>query len=215
MKWAQLKRGDHSDNTIWDHLVFSKIRAQTGGKVRLMLTGSAPIAGETLNFCRTILGCPIFEGYGQTEFNAGMTLTLAGDLSGGNVGAPMPCAHIKLVDVPELNYFAKNDQGEICARGPALMKGYYKEPEKTRETIDKDGWLHTGDIGQWDPEGRLKIIDRKKHIFKLAQGEYVAPEKIESIYVRHSAVAQIYVDGQSEKRSKIFHGIRNFLRKFF
>lgn len=129
-----------------------------------------------------------------------MTLTLPGDVSGGNVGVPMPCAEIKLVDVPELNYWAKNDQGEVCVRGPSMMRGYFKEPEKTRDAIDAKGWLHTGDIGQWDPQGRLKIIDRKKHIFKLAQGEYVAPEKIESVYQRHAAVTQIFVDGQSDQR---------------
>ena len=77
------------------------------------------------------------------------------------------------------------------------MKGYYKDDEKTRETIDDEGWLHTGDIGQWLENGTLQIIDRKKHIFKLAQGEYIAPEKIEGVYMRTAMVGQIFVDGNS------------------
>ncbi|XP_060941281.1 long-chain-fatty-acid--CoA ligase 6-like [Limanda limanda] len=115
----------------------------------------------------------------------------------GHVGAPLPCNIIKLVDVPDKNYFASKGEGEVCVKGPNVFKGYLKDPERSAETLDTDGWLHTGDIGKWLPNGTLKIIDRKKHIFKLAQGEYISPEKIENIYIRGEPVAQLYVHGDS------------------
>jgi len=117
----------------------------------------------------------------------------------GHVGPPVPCNIVKLVDVEEMEYFAENGQGEICVKGPNVFKGYLKDPERTADTIDKDGWLHTGDIGEWLPNGTLKIIDRKKNIFKLSQGEYIAPEKIQNVYLRSPFVAQVFVCGDSLK----------------
>ncbi|KAI1234061.1 hypothetical protein IHE44_0003771 [Lamprotornis superbus] len=146
---------------------------------------------------RAMLGISVYEGYGQTECTAGCTFTTPGDWTSGHVGAPLPCNLIRLKDVEELNYFASKGEGEICVKGPNVFKGYLKDEERTAEALDQEGWLHTGDIGKWLPNGTLKIIDRKKHIFKLAQGEYIAPEKIENIYIRSDPVAQIYVHGDS------------------
>ncbi|CAD6186308.1 unnamed protein product [Caenorhabditis auriculariae] len=184
---------------FFDNLVFKKIREGMGGRVRLMFTGSAPISANVLTFVRAAMGCVVVEGYGQTECVAACTVSMEGDSLAGHVGMVIPSCRIKLVDVAELGYFSKNDAGEVCVKGPTVFRGYYKNPEMTAETMDEDGWLHTGDIARWTPEGTLKIVDRKKHIFKLAQGEYVAPEKIESIYVRSRFVAQSFVYGESLK----------------
>uniref|UniRef100_A0A8C9UUM8 long-chain-fatty-acid--CoA ligase n=1 Tax=Spermophilus dauricus TaxID=99837 RepID=A0A8C9UUM8_SPEDA len=198
-KQAEVRSGIIRNNSIWDELFFNKIQASLGGHVRMIVTGAAPASPTVLGFLRAALGCQVYEGYGQTECTAGCTFTTPGDWTSGHVGAPLPCNHIKLVDVEELNYWTCKGEGEICVRGPNVFKGYLKDQDRTKEALDSDGWLHTGDIGKWLPEGTLKIIDRKKHIFKLAQGEYVAPEKIENIYIRSEPVAQIYVHGDSLK----------------
>ncbi|NXD19960.1 ACSL5 ligase, partial [Spelaeornis formosus] len=197
MKMAEIKQGIVRNDSIWDKIVFKKVQETMGGRVRIMVTGAAPISPSVLTFLRAALGCQIFEAYGQTECSAGSTFSMPGDWTTGHVGAPLACNIIKLDDVEEMSYFSSNNEGEVCIKGPNVFKGYLKDPEKTAEAIDKDGWLHTGDIGKWLPNGTLKIIDRKKNIFKLAQGEYIAPEKIENVYIRSAPVAQVFVHGES------------------
>uniref|UniRef100_A0A8C9SDL9 Long-chain-fatty-acid--CoA ligase n=1 Tax=Scleropages formosus TaxID=113540 RepID=A0A8C9SDL9_SCLFO len=196
-KEADLRSGVLRKDSMWDRLIFSKVQASLGGRVRLMITGAAPVSPTVLTFLRAALGCQFYEGYGQTECTAGCTLSMPGDWTAGHVGAPLPCSLVKLVDVADMNYYAINGEGEVCVKGPNVFQGYLKDPEKTAEAMDKDGWLHTGDIGKWLPNGTLKIVDRKKHIFKLAQGEYIAPEKIENIYMRSDPVAQAFIHGDS------------------
>ncbi|XP_008334994.1 long-chain-fatty-acid--CoA ligase 1 [Cynoglossus semilaevis] len=196
-KQAELRSGIVRNNSLWDKLVFRKIQAMLGGNLRFVLTASAPISPTVLSFLRATMGCLIFEGYGQTECTAGCTFSLPGDWIAGHVGSPLPCAMVKLVDIPDMNYYAKNGEGEICIRGPSVFRGYLRDPERTAEALDTDGWLHSGDVGQWLPNGTLRIIDRKKHIFKLSQGEYIAPEKIENVYMRCVPVLQVFVHGDS------------------
>uniref|UniRef100_A0A452UCG8 Arachidonate--CoA ligase n=1 Tax=Ursus maritimus TaxID=29073 RepID=A0A452UCG8_URSMA len=189
-KEAELRSGIIRNNSLWDRLIFHKIQ----------VTHSQPLSAPETNLgCGFLCGLflKFYEGYGQTECTAGCCVTMPGDWTAGHVGAPMPCNLIKLVDVEEMNYLASKGEGEVCVKGPNVFKGYLKDPAKTAEVLDKDGWLHTGDIGKWLPNGTLKIIDRKKHIFKLAQGEYIAPEKIENIYLRSEPVAQVFVHGES------------------
>ena len=197
-KRRALSKGQ-TPNALFEKVVFSKLRAKLGGRVRYMSTGSAPISAEVMEFLRIAFGC-VLEGYGMTESACVISKTAQDDFTTGHVGAPAPCCEIKLVDVPEMRY-TKNDhphpRGEICVRGPSVFRGYYKNDAETADVVDRDGWLHTGDIGTWLPGGRLKIIDRKKNIFKLAQGEYVAPEKIENVYARNKFVAQSFVYGDS------------------
>ncbi|XP_021955219.1 long-chain-fatty-acid--CoA ligase 1 isoform X2 [Folsomia candida] len=198
-KMTELQKGIMRKNSIWDTLIFRKVQEGMGGRLRLIVVGSAPLSGQVLTFMRCAMGCVVVEGYGQTECVAPCTLTIQGDVSPEHVGPPLACCCIKLVDVPEMEYYASAGQGEVCVKGTSVFKGYYKDPERTRTVIDKDGWLHTGDIGTWLPNGTLKIIDRKKHIFKLSQGEYIAPEKLENIYSQSQYVAQVFVYGESLK----------------
>ncbi|EPQ15626.1 Long-chain-fatty-acid--CoA ligase 1 [Myotis brandtii] len=196
-KQTELRSGIIRNDSLWDKLIFRKIQSNLGGKVRLMITGAAPVSDTVLTFMRAALGCHFYEGYGQTEGTACCSMTVPGEWTAGHVGAPVPCNLIKLIDVKEMNYLAANGEGEVCVKGSNVFQGYLKDPVKTSEALDKGGWLHTGDIGKWLPNGALKIIDRKKHIFKLAQGEYIAPEKIETIYVQSEPVAQVFVHGDS------------------
>ncbi|XP_062909318.1 long-chain-fatty-acid--CoA ligase 6-like isoform X1 [Mobula hypostoma] len=196
-KATEVRNGIIRNDSIWDKIFFKKIQESLGGKVRMIVTGAAPTSPTVLGFLRAALGCQIYEGYGQTECTAGCTFTTPGDWTSGHVGAPLPCNFLKLIDVEEMKYFSAKGEGEICVKGPNVFKGYLKDTKKTAEALDKDNWLHTGDIGKWLTNGTLKIIDRKKHIVKLAQGEYIAPEKIENIYVQSEPVAQVYVHGDS------------------
>lgn len=98
-----------------------------------------------------------------------------------------------------MEYYAKKNQGEVCVKGTNVFVGYFKDPERTAQAIDEFGWHHTGDVGMWLPNGTLKIIDRRKHTFKLSQGEYIVPEKIENIYLRSQYVHQVFVHGESLK----------------
>ena len=122
------------------------------------------------------------------------------DLTCGHVGQPRACISLKLVDVAEMNYMTTdkpNPRGEIWLKGPPIFKGYYKDQQKTDDVLGKDGWFKTGDIGEWRGEGKLVIIDRKKNIFKLSQGEYIRPEFIQNVYKACNFVNNIYVYGDS------------------
>ncbi|KAG8579007.1 hypothetical protein GDO81_010684 [Engystomops pustulosus] len=148
-KEAEVRRGVIRNNSLWDKLLFNKVQASLGGRVRMIVTGAAPASPTVLGFLRAALGCQVYEGYGQTECTAGCTFTTPGDWTSGHVGAPLPCNFIKLVDVEEMNYFASKGEGEICVKGPNVFKGYLKDKEKTSEALDQEGWLYTGDVGKW------------------------------------------------------------------
>ncbi|KAJ3237601.1 Long-chain-fatty-acid--CoA ligase 5 [Chytriomyces hyalinus] len=184
-------------HSIWDALVFRKVQAALGGRVRSIASSSAPIHPGVLSFLTVAFGCEVLEAYGQTEAAGGITMQVKGDRDSGHVGSVLTSLELKLVSVPEMNYFAKDNKGEVWARGPTVFKGYFKDEAKTREAVTEDGWLKTGDIGRLDELGRLYIIDRKKNIFKLSQGEYIAPEKIENVYIKASTVVQMFVHGES------------------
>lgn len=199
-KLDQLHKTGVNTHVIWDALVFRKIRAVLGGNIMLMVTGSAPISGEVVDFLKVAFGCDVAEGYGMTENCGVCTRTTPGDpTSGGTIGPSQPILEIKLVDIPAMNYLSTdkpNPRGELCVRGPNCFVGYYKDEKNTQETL-RNGWIYTGDVAEIDSSGRFKIIDRVKNIMKLSQGEYVALEKVENAYAASPIVQQIYVHGDS------------------
>ncbi|RPD66021.1 acetyl-CoA synthetase-like protein [Lentinus tigrinus ALCF2SS1-7] len=188
-------------HALWDRLVFRKLNNVLGGKMKLITTGSAPISANVMDFLKVGLLTEVVEGYGMTENCGSFVRTWSYDAtSSGTVGSPLPNCELKLLDVPSMGYSAEDKphpRGEICMRGAQRFTCYYKDPQKTAETIDDEGWLHTGDVGLLDDCLRLKIIDRVKNIMKLAQGEYVALENVENIYSGSPLVAQLYVHGDS------------------
>lgn len=150
-----------------------------------MITASAPISSNVLKFLRCVFCCPIVEAYGQTESCGASFATKVYDKDSGHVGMPGVGVEYKLDDLVEMNYTRNSKPypaGEICIRGPAIFKGYFKNKQLTDETIDSDGWLRTGDVGCLLEQNKLKIIDRAKNIFKLSQGEYIVPEKLEQAF---------------------------------
>ena len=195
-------------NPLLDSLIFKKVRNVLGGRMRFMLVGSAPMDPELMNFLQCSLSCKIVEGYGQTEDCAGVLISSQYDRVCQHLGGPGFNSEIKLVDVEELDYLStdidiktgiSHPRGELCVRGPLLFKGYLDDEENTKKAIDKDGWLHTGDVAMVLTEhgNAIRVIDRVKNIFKLQQGEYVAPEKIENVLTDSPYIEQIFVHGDS------------------
>ncbi|PWA00690.1 hypothetical protein BB558_000134 [Smittium angustum] len=166
---------------ILDKYIFGKVKSVTGGKLRFAITGGAPISNTTQELLSATL-CPVIQGYGMTETSGLISLQAPVNYTTGSVGALITATEVKLVDVPNTNYLARNKTGEIWIRGPSVFKGYLNNPDETNKVITEDGWFKTGDIGCWTPSGELKIIDRMKNIVKLANGEYIALEKLESFY---------------------------------
>ena len=210
LKIKDFKESGILTNPFLDNLVFKKIRAILGGRMRFMLVGSAPMDPYLMNFLQCALSCKIVEGYGQTENCAGVLITSQYDRICQHLGGPGWNEELKLVDVDDLDYHSTDvdpetgiscPSGELCVRGPLLFKGYLADEENTKLALDKDGWLHTGDVAMvlTSHGNAIRIIDRVKNIFKLQQGEYVAPEKLENVYVDSEFIEQIFVYGDSYK----------------
>lgn len=190
---------------LLDAVVFKKIKEATGGRLKLSLNGGGPVAKDTQRFISMAI-CPMIIGYGLTETTAMGTVQNPMEWTSESIGAMTASVEAKLVDFPDAGYFSTNKpnpQGEVWLRGPSIMEGYYKNEKETQEALTSDGWFKTGDIGEWDHNGHLKLIDRKKNLVKTLNGEYIALEKLESIYRSAHVVANICVYAEESKAKPI------------
>jgi len=207
---------------IVDKIVFNKIKALLGGRMRFAITGGAPLSPETHDFIRVCLGLTLVQGYTMTETACSGTCMQPDDRSTGRVGPPMAGVEIKLINWEEGNYRVTDrphPRGEIVIGGGAIAKGYFKNEEKTKEDFFEEGgkrWFKSGDIGELNKDGSLKIIDRKKDLVKLQLGEYVSLGKVEAQLKTHPLVENICVYGDSFQSHTvaIMVPIKNALEKF-
>ena len=179
--WLQLQ------NLVARKLVFERVQHLLGGNIRVMVSGASPIAREILEFFHAF-ELLILEGYGLTETTPALTINLPDDYKFGTVGKPIPGCEITIAP-----------DGEIFAKGPNVAQGYYKRPQATAEAWDDQGWFHTGDIGEFDGDGFLRITDRKKDLIKTSGGKYVAPQKIENLLKMQPHISQAIVIGNNRK----------------
>uniref|UniRef100_A0A8C1V7R4 long-chain-fatty-acid--CoA ligase n=1 Tax=Cyprinus carpio TaxID=7962 RepID=A0A8C1V7R4_CYPCA len=187
-------------------LVFRKVRALLGGRLRVLLSGGAPLSAATQRFMNICFCCPVGQGYGLTETCGAGTISQLWDYSTGRVGAPLVCCEVQLKDWIEGGYRSTDrpcPRGEILVGGPNVTMGYYKNKEKNTEDffVDKKGqrWFCTGDIGEFHGDGCLKIIDRKKDLVKLQAGEYVSLGKVEAVLKNCALVDNICAYANSEE----------------
>ena len=159
-----------AQHKVADTLVFSKVRARFGGRVRFFISGSAALSSDVAEWFHAA-GILILEGYGLTETSAGSSVNRPDNYRFGTIGLPFPGTEFRIAD-----------DGEIVIKGPGVMDGYHGMAETTAEALDGDGWLHTGDIGEIEPDGFVRITDRKKDLFKTSGGKYVAPSHIEGTF---------------------------------
>lgn len=196
--------GDEGRHIIYDRVI-GLLRKKIGMEnVIAFTTGSAPISPDTVKFVKAALNAGMSQGYGLTESFAGICCSQIYEANPGSCGAISVTTEMRLREIPEMNYYstdADGPRGELLIRGPQIFEQYYKNPEETAKALDKDGWFYTGDIARIDNKtGRLYIIDRVKNFFKLAQGEYITPEKVENTYLSaFPLVQQCYAHGDSLK----------------
>jgi len=191
---------------IMDRLIFKGVKALIGGRIRVIFTGGAPLSAESHSFIRTCMGCPLLQGYGLTETTACATIMHFEENGVGTVGPPVQGINIMLENWEEGNYRVTDKprpRGEIIIGGSNITAGYYKNPDKTREEYFTDSkgrrWFKSGDIGQIEEDGSIRIIDRKKDLVKLQFGEYVSLGKVESVLKTCNLIENICIYGDSSR----------------
>ncbi|KAG7823875.1 hypothetical protein KL909_002612 [Ogataea angusta] len=201
-------------SSLIDNVIFKKIKNATGGNLRLILNGGSPISQSTQVFISNTIA-PLLLGYGLTETVANTCVTDPNHFEYGVCGSLVGSITVKLIDVPEAGYFAKNNQGEVLISGTPVTKEYFKNSKETESAFNyEEGWFSTGDIGEWTSNGQLKLIDRKKNLVKTQNGEYIALEKLESVYRSNNLVLNIccYADENKVKPIAIVVPNENLLK---
>ncbi|CAI0405855.1 unnamed protein product [Linum tenue] len=201
LAWMNMGYKQKYSSPLADLLAFRKVKAKLGGRLRLIVSGGAPLSSEVEEFLRVTCCAFVVQGYGLTETCGPATLGFPDEMCMmGAVGAPAVYNEIRLEEVPDMGYNPLGEPpcGEICVKGKTMFAGYYKNPQLTTESI-QDGWFHTGDIGQILPNGVIKVIDRKKNLIKLSQGEYIALEHLENVFGITPIIDDIWVYGDSFK----------------
>lgn len=198
-------------HAFWDNIIFQKTRELIGGRLRAFVIAGAPLTQRLTESMKIFFSAPVIIGYGQTEISGAGLISHGDDNLPCTVGGCLASAEYKLIDLPELGYTTKDinkengqpePRGEILLRGFSVFKSYFNNEELTKKALDDEGWLHTGDVGAlltWHGNV-LKVIDRAKAIFKLSQGEYIAPEKIENELIKSKYVKTIFVTGNSTEK---------------
>lgn len=199
-------------HAFFDKIVFGELKRKFGGSLDCILCASAPLPKDLADEFKMLLSVPIIEGWGMTELSGAPFASHFTDFTNNTSGGVIYSAMMKILDVPELNY-TKNSiyegekcpSGEICIKGPIVCQGYYKNPTETEKAFDSDGYLHTGDVGRIIPHfnNGIRIIDRVKEIFKLSQGEYIIPNKLENVYSKSKYINQMFIYGNSTKNNII------------
>ena len=193
-------------HAIYDKIIFKKIKGMFGNKLKTVLCASAPMPKELADDFKIFLSIPIIEGIGMTELAGSAFCTNYHDLTNYTAGGVTGGVRMIIKSVPDLGYTIDDvidgvncPAGEICLKGPLIFKGYYKNDKENEKAFDEDGYFHTGDVGRIFPQygNGLKIVDRVKEIFKLSQGEYIIPVKLESVYEESNYVSQIMIYGNS------------------
>lgn len=209
-KTANLKSKDNPTNKhlLYDRIWGKKVAAALGlDNAGHLITGSAPLDPSLQDFFSIVTAARVMQGFGMTETYALGLSQQEGDFSTGNCGGVCMCNEACLLSVPDMEYTVDDKpypRGELLLRGPNIFKEYYKNPEETKKSFTEDGWFKTGDIATVDELGRFSIIDRRKNVLKLAQGEYVSPEKIEGMYLSAcNYLAQGFVHGDSLQTSLV------------
>jgi len=218
-----LKQGREAP--LFKGVVFKKVAAMMGGRLRHALSGGGPISSDVQTFIRVVMGVEIVQGYGLTETCSMGCIQPFNDRRDGIVGVPLGCVEIKLgpcgevVDKKGKPYLQSDTshqgkpckgRGEVMIRGAPVSVGYFKQPEKTAEAFQSDGWFHTGDIGLWTPDGSLMLVDRLKNLIKLKGGEYIALEAMEAAYTTSPYCAAlnggvlVYGDGDMDRPVALF-----------